>query len=181
MPDNNGTIKEDNDLLIKVVEGHFNENVKFSKKIKKKLLKKISTELKRLDREYKENRSILDSYNSLIVDSVYYMIDRDNLTTSVLTGIHDSRVDAIVHDLTELGLVSVGKKSNCYKLYSTQIKDSNCKRQQDLRITNQEVRKCSNTIVSALNVYSNHINSRLNMILEQRKTFQKLYEMVEKL
>lgn len=164
--------------IMKIVDTYLSENTKFTKKIKKGVLKRISDELKRLNKEYIENRNILDSYNKLIVDSTYYMIDRDNLSTSVLTGIHDSRIDFIIQDLVELSLCTSGKKSDKYKSLSGQIKDSNSKRQTEFRVINQEIRKCSNTLVSTLNIYSNQINCRINMILEQRKTLQKLYNMV---
>lgn len=157
---------------------YFDENVKFTKKIKKGVLKRISAEIKRLDKEYDENRNILESYNKLIVDSTYYMIDRDNLSTSVLTGVHDSRIDMIVQDLVELSICGDRSKSEKFKTYSSQIKDINSKRQTDFRITNQEIRKCSNTLVSTLNIYSNQINCRLNMILEQRRSLQNLYSII---
>ena len=81
-------------------------NSKFRRKVKKDIIKNIKSEIKRLDKEYKENKALLNSYNKLIVDSLYYMIDRDNLTTSVLTGVHDSRIDQINECLSELKIYS---------------------------------------------------------------------------
>ena len=84
-------------------------NSKFRRKVKKDIIKNIKSEIKRLDKEYKENKALLNSYNKLIVDSLYYMIDRDNLTTSVLTGVHDSRIDQINECLSELKIYSSNK------------------------------------------------------------------------
>ena len=52
---------------------------KFRRKVKKDIIKNIKSEIKRLDKEYKENKALLNSYNKLIVDSLYYMIDRDGV------------------------------------------------------------------------------------------------------
>ena len=130
-------------------------NSKFRRKIKKDIIKNIKFEIKRLDKEYKENKALLNSYNKLIVDSLYYMIDRDNLTTSVLTGVHDSRIDQINECLSELKIYSPNKVfASSISQLSEKLIAANTNRQSTLRVINQDVRKCSNTMISSLNIYT---------------------------
>lgn len=157
-------------------------NSKFRRKVKKDIIKNIKSEIKRLDKEYKENKALLNSYNKLIVDSLYYMIDRDNLTTSVLTGVHDSRIDQINECLSELKIYSSNKvfASSILQL-SEKLIAANTNRQSTLRVINQDVRKCSNTMISSLNIYTKQLNARIEIILEQKKTLQRLFNSIVKL
>ena len=155
---------------------------KFRRKVKKDIIKNIKSEIKRLDKEYKENKALLNSYNKLIVDSLYYMIDRDNLTTSVLTGVHDSRIDQINECLSELKIYS---SNNVFASSISQLSEkliaANTNRQSTLRVINQDVRKCSNTMISSLNIYTKQLNARIEIILEQKKTLQRLFNSIVKL
>ena len=155
---------------------------KFRRKVKKDIIKNIKSEIKRLDKEYKENKALLNSYNKLIVDSLYYMIDRDNLTTSVLTGVHDSRIDQINECLSELKIYSSNKVfASSISQLSEKLIATNTNRQSTLRVINQDVRKCSNTMISSLNIYTKQLNARIEMILEQKKTLQRLFNSIVKL
>ena len=157
-------------------------NSKFRRKIKKDIIKNIKSEIKRLDKEYKENKALLNSYNKLIVDSLYYMIDRDNLTTSVLTGVHDSRIDQINECLSELKIYSSNKVfASSISQLSEKLIAANTNRQSTLRVINQDVRKCSNTMISSLNIYTKQLNARIEIILEQKKTLQRLFNSIVKL
>ena len=157
-------------------------NSKFRRKIKKDIIKNIKSEIKRLDKEYKENKALLNSYNKLIVDSLYYMIDRDNLTTSVLTGVHDSRIDQINECLSELKIYSSNKVfASSISQLSEKLIAANTNRQSTLRVINQDVRKCSNTMISSLNIYTKQLNARIEIILEQKKTLQRLFNSIIKL
>ena len=157
-------------------------NSKFRRKIKKDIIKNIKSEIKRLDKEYKENKALLNSYNKLIVDSLYYMIDRDNLTTSVLTGVHDSRIDQINECLSELKIYSSNKVfASSISQLSEKLIATNTNRQSTLRVINQDVRKCSNTMISSLNIYTKQLNARIEIILEQKKTLQRLFNSIVKL
>ena len=157
-------------------------NSKFRRKIKKDIIKNIKSEIKRLDKEYKENKALLNSYNKLIVDSLYYMIDRDNLTTSVLTGVHDSRIDQINECLSELKIYSSNKVfASSISQISEKLIAANTNRQSTLRVINQDVRKCSNTMISSLNIYTKQLNARIEIILEQKKTLQRLFNSIVKL
>ena len=157
-------------------------NSKFRKKKKKDIIKNIKFEIKRLDKEYKENKALLNSYNKLIVDSLYYMIDRDNLTTSVLTGVHDSRIDQINECLSELKIYSSNKVfASSISQLSEKLIATNTNRQSTLRVINQDVRKCSNTMISSLNIYTKQLNARIEIILEQKKTLQRLFNSIVKL
>ena len=157
-------------------------NSKFRRKIKKDIIKNIKFEIKRLDKEYKENKALLNSYNKLIVDSLYYMIDRDNLTTSVLTGVHDSRIDQINECLSELKIYSSNKVfASSISQLSEKLIAANTNRQSTLRVINQDVRKCSNTMISSLNIYTKQLNARIEIILEQKKTLQRLFNSIVKL
>ena len=157
-------------------------NSKFRRKIKKDIIKNIKFEIKRLDKEYKENKALLNSYNKLIVDSLYYMIDRDNLTTSVLTGVHDSRIDQINECLSELKIYSSNKVfASSISQISEKLIAANTNRQSTLRVINQDVRKCSNTMISSLNIYTKQLNARIEIILEQKKTLQRLFNSIVKL
>ena len=155
---------------------------KFRRKVKKDIIKNIKSEIKRLDKEYKENKALLNSYNKLIVDSLYYMIDRDNLTTSVLTGVHDSRIDQINECLSELKIYSPNKVfASSISQLSEKLIAANTNRQSTLRVINQDVRKCSNTMISSLNIYTKQLNARIEIILEQKKTLQRLFNSIVKL
>ena len=155
---------------------------KFRRKVKKDIIKNIKSEIKRLDKEYKENKALLNSYNKLIVDSLYYMIDRDNLTTSVLTGVHDSRIDQINECLSELKIYSSNKVfASSISQLSEKLIATNTNRQSTLRVINQDVRKCSNTMISSLNIYTKQLNARIEIILEQKKTLQRLFNSIVKL
>lgn len=155
---------------------------KFRRKVKKDIIKNIKSEIKRLDKEYKENKALLNSYNKLIVDSLYYMIDRDNLTTSVLTGVHDSRIDQINECLSELKIYSSNKVfASSISQLSEKLIAANTNRQSTLRVINQDVRKCSNTMISSLNIYTKQLNARIEIILEQKKTLQRLFNSIVKL
>ena len=155
---------------------------KFRRKVKKDIIKNIKSEIKRLDKEYKENKALLNSYNKLIVDSLYYMIDRDNLTTSVLTGVHDSRIDQINECLSELKIYSSNKVfASSVSQLSEKLIAANTNRQSTLRVINQDVRKCSNTMISSLNIYTKQLNARIEIILEQKKTLQRLFNSIVKL
>ena len=155
---------------------------KFRRKVKKDIIKNIKSEIKRLDKEYKENKALLNSYNKLIVDSLYYMIDRDNLTTSVLTGVHDSRIDQINECLSELKIYSSNKVfASSISQLSEKLIAANTNRQSTLRVINQDVRKCSNTMISSLNIYTKQLNARIEIILEQKKTLQRLFNSIIKL
>ena len=155
---------------------------KFRRKVKKDIIKNIKSEIKRLDKEYKENKALLNSYNKLIVDSLYYMIDRDNLTTSVLTGVHDSRIDQINECLSELKIYSSNKIfASSISQLSEKLIAANTNRQSTLRVINQDVRKCSNTMISSLNIYTKQLNARIEIILEQKKTLQRLFNSIVKL
>ena len=155
---------------------------KFRRKVKKDIIKNIKSEIKRLDKEYKENKTLLNSYNKLIVDSLYYMIDRDNLTTSVLTGVHDSRIDQINECLSELKIYSSNKVfASSVSQLSEKLIAANTNRQSTLRVINQDVRKCSNTMISSLNIYTKQLNARIEIILEQKKTLQRLFNSIVKL
>ena len=157
-------------------------NSKFRRKIKKDIIKNIKSEIKRLDKEYKENKALLNSYNKLIVDSLYYMIDRDNLTTSVLTGVHDSRIDQINECLSELKIYSSNKVfASSISQISEKLIAANTNRQSTLRVINQDVRKCSNTMISSLSIYTKQLNARIEIILEQKKTLQRLFNSIIKL
>lgn len=157
-------------------------NSKFRRKIKKDIIKNIKSEIKRLDKEYKENKALLNSYNKLIVDSLYYMIDRDNLTTSVLTGVHDSRIDQINECLSELKIYSSNKVfASSISQISEKLIAANTNRQSTLRVINQDVRKCSNTMISSLSIYTKQLNARIEIILEQKKTLQQLFNSIIKL
>ena len=135
-----------------------------------------------MDKEYKENKALLNSYNKLIVDSLYYMIDRDNLTTSVLTGVHDSRIDQINECLSELKIYSSNKVfASSISQLSEKLIATNTNRQSTLRVINQDVRKCSNTMISSLNIYTKQLNARIEIILEQKKTLQRLFNSIVKL
>ena len=155
---------------------------KFRRKVKKDIIKNIKSEIKRLDKEYKENKALLNSYNKLIVDSLYYMIDRDNLTTSVLTGVHDSRIDQINECLSELKIYSSNKVfASSISQISEKLIAANTNRQSTLRVINQDVRKCSNTMISSLSIYTKQLNARIEIILEQKKTLQRLFNSIDKL
>ena len=155
---------------------------KFRRKVKKDIIKNIKSEIKRLDKEYKENKALLNSYNKLIVDSLYYMIDRDNLTTSVLTGVHDSRIDQINECLSELKIYSSNKVfASSVSQLSEKLIAANTNRQSTLRVINQDVRKCSNTMISSLSIYTKQLNARIEIILEQKKTLQRLFNSIVKL
>ena len=157
-------------------------NSKFRRKIKKDIIKNIKSEIKRLDKEYKENKALLNSYNKLIVDSLYYMIDRENLTTSVLTGVHDSRIDQINECLSELKIYSSNKVfASSISQISEKLIAANTNRQSTLRVINQDVRKCSNTMISSLSIYTKQLNARIEIILEQKKTLQRLFNSIVKL
>ena len=157
-------------------------NSKFRRKVKKDIIKNIKSEIKRLDKEYKENKALLNSYNKLIVDSLYYMIDRDNLTTSVLTGVHDSRIDQINECLSELKIYSSNKVfASSVSQLSEKLIAANTNRQSTLRVINQDVRKCSNTMISSLSIYTKQLNARIEIILEQKKTLQRLFNSIVKL
>lgn len=157
-------------------------NSKFRRKVKKDIIKNIKSEIKRLDKEYKENKALLNSYNKLIVDSLYYMIDRDNLTTSVLTGVHDSRIDQINECLSELKIYSSNKVfASSISQISEKLIAANTNRQSTLRVINQDVRKCSNTMISSLSIYTKQLNARIEIILEQKKTLQRLFNSIIKL
>lgn len=157
-------------------------NSKFRRKIKKDIIKNIKSEIKRLDKEYRENKALLDSYNKLIVDSLYYMIDRDNLTTSVLTGVHDSRIDQINECLSELRIYGTNKVfASSISQISEKLIAANTNRQATLRVINQDVRKCSNTMISSLSIYTKQLNARIEIILEQKKTLQRLFNGIVKL
>ena len=157
-------------------------NSKFRRKIKKDIIKNIKSEIKRLDKEYKENKALLNSYNKLIVDSLYYMIDRENLTTSVLTGVHDSRIDQINECLSELKIYSSNKVfASSISQISEKLIAANTNRQSTLRVINQDVRKCSNTMISSLSIYTKQLNARIEIILEQKKTLQRLFNSIIKL
>ena len=155
---------------------------KFRRKVKKDIIKNIKSEIKRLDKEYKENKALLNSYNKLIVDSLYYMIDRDNLTTSVLTGVHDSRIDQINECLSELKIYSSNKVfASSISQISEKSIAANTNRPSTLSVINQDVRKCSNTMISSLSIYTKQLNARIEIILEQKKTLQRLFNSIIKL
>ena len=110
------------------------------------------------------------------------MIDRDNLTTSVLTGVHDSRIDQINECLSELKIYSSNKVfASSISQLSEKLIATNPNRQSTLRVINQDVRKCSNTMISSLNIYTKQLNARIEIILEQKKTLQRLFNSIVKL
>ena len=145
---------------------------------KKKLLKTLEIEIKRLDTELKESSSTLNSYQKLIVDSVLYVADRDNLSTSNFTGSHNARI-RYIHTLIDQMKSSDGNKPDYDKFAST-IDMSNSHHQDEVQSINKDIKSCTDTMMTALGLYTESLNQKIAVIQTQQRLLERVYREVNK-
>lgn len=150
--------------------------LKFIAKTKKEAIKTLNAEFARLNKEYEDCRNTLKCYEKLIVDSLMYVTDRDNLCTSSFEGSHNSRLQYVLTLIKELessndkrDMKSVDPKTGTARQsLSEKIENMNNKNQTRFRDINLGIKECTNKMMSTMTIYTKKLNDRLDIISNQK-------------
>ena len=148
------------------------------KAAKSKLRKNLLAEISRLDTEYTESTMLAESYNELILNALYYAIDRDNFITSSLTGVHDNQLSHICDSIDEIKTIN-GKDSKiggmCDSI-NTKLKESIDYSQANFKKVNETFKLSSKQMISIAKNSASNLNHRCNVITAEKQKLEEVYK-----
>lgn len=169
------------------------KNLKEGKKLKKNILKDLKIEITRLDKEIYEIEKLISSYEKIILTSLLYLKDRENLNTSILCGVHNTRYVKILNMITRLPnnvIISLtGKDVSTNNQINNKVADDsilelvndNKSVQSELKKINSIISSNTDKLKECLDIYVDQLNNKINIMILQRNRLQREFSFIQRL